>query len=78
MTKGEEIFNKYIAKRDYTGSEKDDYAQLLTTLFFHIGEEIYKLIELAENENKKLQLRDNMNSSEILWSDIQPEDIIFV
>lgn len=78
MTKGEEIFNKYVAKRDYTESKNDEYAQLLTTLFFHIGEDIYKLIELAENENKKLQLQDYMNSSEILWCDIYPEDIIFV
>lgn len=75
---GKELFIKYTSKRDYTGSKADEYAQLLQTIFSHINEGIYPLIEKAESEGKKLEVLDLTENGTILRDEIYPEDIIFV
>ena len=57
---GKELFINYTSKRDYSGSKADEYAQLLTTIFYHIKTDIFQLLETAEAENKKLSLNENL------------------
>lgn len=75
---GKELFIKYTSKRDYTGSKADEYAQLLQTIFSHINEGIYPLIEKAEKKSKKLQVLDLTEYGLILRDEIQIADIVFV
>lgn len=55
---GMELYNQYTSKRDYSGSKADQYAQLLETIRFHIGEAIFELLMTAEKEKKQLTLKD--------------------
>ena len=75
---GKELLIKYTSKRDYTGSKADEYAQLLQTIFSHINEGIYPLIEKAEKQSKKLQVLDLTDNGLILRDEIQIADIVFV
>lgn len=75
---GKEIFDRYTSKRNYAGSKPDEYAQLLQTIIFHIGIEIFDLLEKAESEGKKLEVLDLTENGKILRDEIQVEDIIFV
>ena len=54
--KGEDLYKSLIAKRDYSGSKADQYAQLLKTIHQHIGERLYRFLEKAEKEDKKLKI----------------------
>lgn len=56
---GEELFTYYTSKRDYSGSEADEYAQLLLTLYLQEKESLYSLLEKAENQNKRLSVKDS-------------------
>ncbi|WP_348824024.1 hypothetical protein [Flavobacterium aestuarii] len=76
--KGKELFYSYTQKRDYTGSKTDEYAQLLQTIMFHIGDEIFDLLEKAESEGKKLKVLDLTENGKILRDEIQVKDIVFV
>jgi isocitrate dehydrogenase len=60
------------------GSKADEYAQLLMTIFSHIKEDIYNLIEKAENERKKLEVLDLTENGTILRDEIQITDIVLV
>jgi hypothetical protein len=75
---GKELFVKYTSKRDYTGSKADEYAQLLQTILFHIGNELFDLLEKAEKQAKKLQVLDLTEHGLILRDEIQITDIVFV
>jgi hypothetical protein len=75
---GKEIFDRYTSKRDYTGSKPDEYAQLLQTIMFHIGIEIFDLLEKAESEGKKLEVLDLTEKGTILRDEIQVKDIVLV
>lgn len=55
---GEELYQYYTKKRDYTGSLDDVYAQELLTLFFNLFEEIFPLLEKAEEINKRLYIKE--------------------
>ena len=55
---GEKLYNQYTSKRDYSGSKADEYAQLLETIRFHLGAEIFPLLETAKKNNKQLSLKD--------------------
>jgi hypothetical protein len=75
---GKELFDRYTSKRDYTGSKPDEYAQLLQTIMFHIGIEIFDLLEKAESKGKKLEVLDLTENGKILRDEIQITDIVFV
>lgn len=65
---GQQIFEQKTV-RDYTGSEADEYAQLLMSIFMHIGNDLYPLLEKAEKEGKKVDLKD-VEKDEIIISDL--------
>ncbi len=75
---GNELFHEYTSKRDYTGSEADEYAQLLETIWFHIRNKIFDLLELAEKEGKRLKVLDLTENGKIYRDEIYTTDIIFV
>jgi hypothetical protein len=75
---GKELFTLYASKRDYTGSKADEYAQLLNTIMFNIGNELFDLLEKAEKQSKKLQVLDLTEYGLILRDEIQKTDIVFV
>lgn len=65
---GKELFAK-LSKRDYTGSDEDIYAQLLKTLHHHLTlagqeKEFFELLELADDQNKKIIISDSENEIE--------------
>lgn len=66
--KGNELYLK-LSKRDYTQTGKDQYSQLLKTLFFHLAssgeiEKFYNLLENAEIQNKKIFLKENRDKKD--------------
>lgn len=64
---GKQLFEK-LTVRDFSGSEQDLYAQLLMTIFSHIGDDIFDLLEDAESQNKKLDINDHLD--EITTTDV--------
>lgn len=66
--RGEQLFGK-MSKRDYSHSPEDDYAQLLWTIYYHIGKQIYPLLEGAEKEGKKLDVYNDVD--EITQQDVR-------
>lgn len=59
---GKELFQK-LSVRDYSGSDADRYAQWLQTVHFHLQmsgqeDEFFKLLEIAEKENKQIEPQD--------------------
>jgi hypothetical protein len=54
---GIQILEQYLSKRDYSGSEADEYAQFLITLV-QAGDPFFDLLVEAENSGKKLALID--------------------
>lgn len=71
--RGKELFEKYTERND-GGSAADTYAQALMTMWQHIGDDLFPLLEQAESENKKLDFKDpkdeNLDIDTILLSDI--------
>lgn len=65
---GQQIFEQKSA-RTYTGDEADEYAQLLMSIFMHIGDDLYPLLEKAEKEGKKVELK-YVEKDEIIISDL--------
>lgn len=55
---GQELYNQYTSKRNYSGNKADEYAQLLETIRFHVGDAIFPLLETAESENKQLSIKE--------------------
>lgn len=72
---GKQLFQK-LSQRDYSGSDSDNYAQLLQTIFFHLAgsnEELkfYELLEVSNIENKKIAINDpENNKDEYFYSDL--------
>lgn len=61
---GSELLERYI-------SNGGDYAQLLKTLMFSVGKDIEPLLEKAEREGKKLDIkRESQTHDEIVLDDI--------
>ncbi|HMR85187.1 MAG TPA: hypothetical protein PKE30_18715 [Niabella sp.] len=52
-------------------SSQREYYQLLLTIYGHIGNDIYPILEKAENEKKKLAVKNDPD-------EITVEDIILV
>lgn len=75
---GEKLYSELISKRDYSGSKADEYAQLLTTLFFQIGEPIFALLETAATENKTLAINPELENSDVLVDEYTIQDIVIV
>ncbi len=62
------------SKRDYSGNERDVYAQLLQTIHLHLSlnneeKEFLELLEIAEKQNKKIALK-NFDVEEIFFKDL--------
>lgn len=74
---GKELFKKYT-DRDFSGSEADVYAQTLLTIFAHVHDDIFPLLEKAEKENKKLDIKSFPENEQMLHDELVKEDIIFV
>lgn len=74
---GKKIFEKYISKRDHSGSDSDKYAQLLLTLHQYIKNDLYILLEQADTQGKRIALKEDFSTS-ILFSEYSVKDIIFV
>ncbi len=76
--KGENLFNQYTSKRDYSGSNADEYAQLLITIKNQIGNSVYAILEKAESIGKKLNIKDLTAENTILCNEFTNEDIILL
>ena len=72
---GKQLFQK-LSQRDYSGSDSDCYAQLLQTIFLHLAgsnevSKFYELLEVSNNENKKIAINDpENNKDEYFYSDL--------
>ncbi|TDX84058.1 hypothetical protein [Epilithonimonas xixisoli] len=72
---GNELFQK-LSHRDYSGSDLDNYAQLLSTIFFHLSnsneiENFFSLLVKANSENKMIAIHDPENiKDEYFYSDL--------
>lgn len=72
---GENIFKK-LSQRDYSGTNSDQYAQLLNTIFYNLSgnDEIklfYDLLEKADQENNFISISDPENiKDEYSFSDL--------
>lgn len=75
---GIEIYKSLIAKRDHSGSQADEYAQFLMTLFFHVGKDLFTLLESANKESKTLELKSEIVNSDVLVDEYSIDDIILV
>ncbi len=71
----EQIFESKI-QRDFTGSEEDEYAQTLMTIFSHIGSDLFPFLKLAESKFKKVHIREFPDG--ILWDRITLDDLYIV
>ena len=74
---GEELFQYYISKRNYSGSAEDEYAQRLMTISSNIFKEIYPLLEHAEVIGKKLVIKPLDHGYPLLNGELSKEDIGF-
>ncbi|MDP3561718.1 MAG: hypothetical protein Q8R83_06045 [Legionellaceae bacterium] len=74
---GQELLRDITSKRDYSGSDEDRYAQLLMTIWSNIKEGIYPILEKADKEGKKLNLKAKSTDS-IIVDEIVVDDIILV
>ncbi|GIZ10271.1 hypothetical protein [Flavobacterium sp. UMI-01] len=75
---GKELYDSLVSKRDYSGNTADEYAQFLSTLFLHIGTELFPLLETASKEFKVLSLKTEISNSDILIDEYSIEDIILI
>lgn len=75
---GKKLYDSIISKRDYSGNTNDEYAQLLTTLFLHIGKDLFPLLEIAHNESKLLSIKPETSNVDVLIDDYSIEDIILI
>lgn len=66
---GKQLFNK-LTVRDFTNSEADEYAQLLLTIEASIGDDILPLLEQADAQGKKLDVKDIDALHEIITSSV--------
>lgn len=67
---GEELYTK-LSQRDFSGNEADEYAQFLQTVFCHIQDGIYPLLEKAEADGKRLDIAsESVEHDEIVLDDL--------
>lgn len=65
--------------RDYSGSPKDVYAQLILTIHSHIHDAIYPLLTKANKEGKQLAINDQPYlDADIMVHEYTVDDIILV
>lgn len=76
--KGKDLYNSLIAKRDYSGSTADEYAQLLLTLFSHLGTSFFSLLESAHADNKQLSIKELESEGDVLVDEYTLESIIIL
>lgn len=67
--KGKQLLDAYISKRD-------DYARTLLFMYTNIRESLYPILERAEKEGKKLDVKTQDGS--IITDEITIDDIILV
>lgn len=75
---GKELYQLLTSKRDYSGSNADEYAQLLTTLFYHVGQDLFPLLESAHKDSKFLALKPEISNGGILVDEYTLDDIILL
>lgn len=80
---GEEIYEMYQSKRDYSGSEEDQYAQFLNTMWGNaaVTGEIkifYSLVEKAHEAKKKLAVDYSKIPEGILYDEYFMDDLFMV
>jgi hypothetical protein len=75
---GKNLYSELTSKRDYSGSKADEYAQLLETLLAHLGDNVYKLLEKASLQNKKLSINDKITNSDIIYDEYNLQDVVFI
>lgn len=75
---GREIFDSYLENRNFSGDSDDQYAQLLQTIWGHILDKIYPLLEEAERSGKRLGIREVQEEEMYLLDEICVEDVVFV
>lgn len=76
--KGKDLYKYLVSKRDYSGSEADEYAQFLTTLFSQLGDSFFALLETAHSKDKKLSIKNSDTSSDVLVDEYTLENIIIL
>lgn len=76
MKKGVELY-KQLAQRDYSGSDADQYAQLVQTLFSHLRQDLFPLLESAHRDGKKLSIVETQNKK-ILVNNYSVDNIVLV
>lgn len=76
--KGKELYDSLISKRDYTGSNADEYAQLLTTLFYNIDQDLFPLLESAHKDSKVLALKPEISNGAVLVDEYTINDIVLI
>lgn len=69
---GEQLFESKT-KRDFTGSEEDEYAQDLMTIFSHIGTDLFPLLEEAEKTQKKVRIK--VFPEGVYWDEITLDNL---
>lgn len=78
---GKQIFENYRNKRGYTGSEIDNYSQLLETIHLHLlanntENDFYIILENAEKQGKKIIISENFYKQETTNQEISINDIL--
>lgn len=53
---GQQLFEYHLAFRDFSGTDRDEYAQTVETAFMLFGDEVFSKLEQAEIENKRISL----------------------
>lgn len=57
---GRQLFEKYAAFRDFSGSAEDQYAQTVQTALILFDDLVYVMLERAEKEGKRIELVENL------------------
>lgn len=72
---GQQLFEYHRAFRDHSGTDQDNYAQIIETAFVLFGDEVFEKLEQAEKEGKKLILGYPIDQTK---SPATPDRIILV
>lgn len=73
---GRELFEYYTSKREYSGSDDDKYAQTLMTIFYHLSDNIFGLIEQAHKSGRKLEIKVREQDHPLMNDELTIDDII--
>jgi hypothetical protein len=72
---GQQLFEYHRAFRDFSGTDRDEYAQIVETAFVLFGDEVFKKLEQADREDKKITLGYPIDQTK---SPATPDRIILV